>query len=147
MTLPMVTPITAQALSPGASAWDLVPVLAAVIVPVVGLTVALMRYQHLDSTKTRDLIERTATETAKAFEKQFEQHRSETNKQSEQHRSETDKQFEQVHEQFDMLRSEVRQNGDRLNDARERLARIEGRLDAVRPLPDDNDGENSRNAA
>ena len=143
MPLPMVASITAQALSPGASAWDLVPVLAAVVVPIVGLTVTLMRYQHLDSTKTRDLIERTAAETAKAFE----QHRSETNKQFEQHRSETNKQFEQVHEQFDMLRSEVRQNGDRLNDARERLARIEGHLDAVRPLPDDKDGENSRDAA
>jgi len=112
-----------------------------------------MRYQHTDSTKTRDLIERAARETDKQFEraaeataKQFEQVAEATAKQFEQVAEATAKQFEQVDKQFDLLRADVRDIGTGLTDARDRLARIEGRLDASRPQHDDND-ENSRDAA
>ena len=117
--------IAGQVLSQYASPWNLAPIIAAFVVPIVGLTVTLMRYQHIDSTKTRDLIEQTASETAK----QFERTASETAK------------------QFDLLRADIGEIGRSLNDARERLALIEGRLDTIRPQHDGDDGENSRDAA
>ena len=125
MMLSAFAAIAGQVLSQDASPWDLAPIIAAFVVPIVGLTVTLMRYQHIDSTKTRDLIERTAGETAK----QFERTARETAK------------------QFDLLRADISDIGHSLNDARERLARIEGRLDTTRPQHDGNDGENSRDAA
>ena len=128
MTLSVSAAIAGQILAQDASPWDLAPIIAAFVVPVVGLTVTLMRYQHIDSTKTRDLIERTARETVKETAKQFERTTGEFAK------------------QFDLLRSSIDGLGEGLRDARERLARIEGRLDATRPQHDD-DGENSRDAA
>ena len=129
MTLSVSAAIAGHVLSQGTSPWDLAPIIAAFVVPIVGLTVTLMRYQHLDSTKTRDLIERTAKETAKETAKQFERTGKETAK------------------QFDLLRVDIGEIGRSLNDARERLARIEGRLDTIRPQHDGDDGENSRDAA
>ena len=37
---------------------DLAPILAAVLGPVLAFAVGIMRFQHLDSTKSRDLIDR-----------------------------------------------------------------------------------------
>ncbi len=175
MSLPTFAATMGQILSPDASPWDLAPVFAAFVVPILGLTVTLMRYQHTDSTKTRDLIERAARETAKQFEraaeataKQFERAARETAKQFERAAEATakrfeqvdkqfeqvdkrfeqvDKQFEQVDKQFDLMRADIRYIGDGLNDARDRLARIEGCLDTTRPQTDDNHDQNSRDAA
>ena len=157
MMLLVLVAITGQVLAQDASVWDLAPMIAAFVVPIVGLTVTLMRYQHLDSTKTRDLIERTAKETAKEtakqFEraaketaKQFERAAKETAKQFEETAKETAKQFERASEEFDLLRADVTDIGRSLSDARERLAHIEGRLDTIRPQHDD-DGTTSRDAA
>ena len=41
---------------------DLAPIIAAVLGPMLVFAVAIMRYQHLDSTKTRDLIDRNYRE-------------------------------------------------------------------------------------
>lgn len=116
MALSTVAAIIGQAQT--ASSWELTPVILAFVLPIAGLTVTLMRYQHVDNTKTREwtaeLIERTNRETAR---------------------------------QFDLVRADIRSIGDSLNDARERLARIEGRLDATHPQPDGNDGEDNRDAA
>ena len=42
---------------------DLAPILAAVLGPMLLFALAIMRYQHLDSTKTRDLIDEKHKET------------------------------------------------------------------------------------
>ncbi len=143
MALSTVAAVIGQAQAETASSWELTPVILAFVLPIVGLAVTLMRYQHVDSTKTREwtaeLIERT-----------------------------NQKNREWTAEQFDLLRAAIGAIGGRLddfsdrlddfsdrlddlsaslNDARERLARIEGRLDATHPQPDGNDGEDSRDAA
>ena len=41
---------------------DLAPIIAAVLGPMLVFAVAIMRYQHLDSTKTRDLIDKNYRE-------------------------------------------------------------------------------------
>ena len=41
---------------------DLAPIIAAVLGPMLVFAVAIMRYQHVDSTKTRDLIDRNYRE-------------------------------------------------------------------------------------
>ena len=106
--------ITAHELAEAASSGDFAPVVLAFVVPVVGLVVALMRYQHVDSTRTRELIERTVRQAS-----------------------------EESSRQFDLLRADIGRLGDGLQDARERLARIEGRLNAGRPQHDDEDGRDA----
>ena len=133
MTLSTVAAIMGQAQAQTASSWELTPVILAFVLPIAGMTFTLMRYQHVDSTKTREwtaeLIERTNRETREWTAEQFERTNRETAR------------------QFDLLRADIRDIGTGLNDARERLARIEGRLDATHPQPDGNDGEDSRDAA
>ena len=41
---------------------DLAPIIAAVLGPMMVFAVAIMRYQHVDSTKTRDLIDKNHRE-------------------------------------------------------------------------------------
>ena len=144
MALSTDAAIIGQAQAQAASSWELTPVILAFVLPIVGLAVTLMRYQHVDSTKTREwtaeLIERTSRETREWTAELIERTSRETR--------------EWTAVQFDLLRAAIGTIGDRLddlsdslNDARERLARIEGRLDATHPQPDGNDGEDSRDAA
>lgn len=158
MALSTVAAVIGQAQAETASSWELTPVILAFVLPIVGLAVTLMRYQHVDSTKTREwtaeLIERTSRETREWTAELIERTNRETR--------------EWTAVQFDLLRTAIGAIGDRLddfsgrlddfsdrlddlsaslNDARERLARIEGRLDATHPQPDGNDGEDSRDAA
>ena len=151
MALSTVAAIMGQAQAQTASSWELTPVILAFVLPIVGLTVTLMRYQHVDSTKTRDLIERTNRETREWATDLIERTNRET-------REWATEQFERTNRetarQFDLLRADIRDIGTSLNgintslnDARERLARIEGRLDATHPRPDGNDGEDKRDAA
>lgn len=140
MALSTVAAIIGQVQAQTASSWELTPVIVGLVLPIVGMTVTLMRYQHVDSTKTREwaaeLIERTNRETREWATEQFERTNRETAR------------------QFDLLRADIRDIGTSLNgintslnDARERLARIEGRLDATHPQHDGNDGEDKRDAA
>ena len=145
MALSTVAAIIGQAQT--ASSWELTPVIVAFVLSMVGLTVTLMRYQHVDSTKTREWTAAQFDKTNRQFEKtnrQFEKTNRET-------REWTAAQFEKTNRetarQFDLVRADIRGIGDSLNDARERLARIEGRLDATHPQPDGNDGEDDRDAA
>ena len=127
MALSTVAAIIGQAQT--ASSWELTPVIVAFVLPIVGLAVTLMRYQHVDSTKTREwtaeLIERTNRET----------------------REWTAEQFGLLRADIGTIAASLNDISARLNDARERLARIEGRLDATHPQPDGNDGEDGRDAA
>ena len=85
---------------------DLAPILAAVLGPMLVFAVAIMRYQHLDSTKTRELIDRNR-EASEAAHK----------------------------ETRELLDRNHRELSGSLGDARERLSRMEGRLRASPPPP------------
>ena len=81
---------------------DLAAVIAAVLGPVLLFAGAMMRYQHVDNIKTRDLIDASSKESR---------------------------------ELIGEVRGEVRALGRSVGDARERLARIEGRLGVGSPPP------------
>ena len=95
---------------------DLAPVIAAVLGPMMVFAVAIMRYQHVDSTKTRDLIDKNR---------------------------ELD---EQAHRDTrDLIDKNHRELSGSLGDARERLSRLEGHL-GVSPPPHDVGNDNAEAA-
>ncbi len=93
---------------------DLAPILGIVLGSMLAFTTAIMRYQHVDSTKTRDLvyelIETSSRENRELIEK--------------------------VHLELSSGLGEVRGG---LGEVRERLARIEGYLERW-PKPPPHDG-------
>ena len=107
---------------------DLGPVIAAVLGPMLAFVAVSMRYQHVDGTRTRDLIERLNKETREEARELIDGIGAELAE----HRHDTQESFREV------ARS--------LADARERLARIEGRLGIGVPLPGEPDGD-ATNAA
>ena len=104
---------------------DLGPIIAAVVGPMLVMVVASMRYQHLDSTKTRKLITDSEKATLKLITDSNDKNR-------------------------DLIEASNRENRDLImrnhtviGDVRERLARIEGHL-RISPQPetsDDGDAE------
>lgn len=103
---------------------DLAAVIAAVLGPVLLLSGAMMRYQHVDSVKTRDLIEESNRENRELIGEVRKENR----------------------EMIGGLRGEVHELGHSLGDARERLARIEGHLGVPPPSPQIDDGDNAEAA-
>ena len=102
---------------------DLAPILAAVLGPMLVFVVASMRYQHLDSTKNRDMIEASSKENRRLI--------VQSNK-----------------ETRDLFRASHAELSGSLADARERLARIEGHL-RISPPPQQgaSDGDGDARAA
>ena len=103
---------------------DLAPILAAVLGPMLAFAVLVMRYQHLDSIKTRDLIERSSKESRDLI------------------RENRDLIEDIRKENRDGLREVNRSLADAresLSDARERLARIEGHFGIGAPHREDAD--------
>ena len=98
---------------------DLAAIIAAVLGPMLLFAVASMRYQHVDSTKTRKLISKSETATRKLIEKNG-----------------------------DLLDRSHKELSRSLGDARERLARIEGHL-RISPPPEQRaeDGDGDARAA
>ena len=101
---------------------DMGPIIAAVLGPMLACMFVLMRYQHKDSVKTRELI-------------------------SESNREIRDWVTEQLERLSDRLSAELKDLGRGLADARERLARIEGHLGIGGVRPKDGAGEQDSNAA
>ncbi len=96
---------------------DLAPILAAVIGPMLVFAAATMRYQHLDSIKTRDLIDKNREAG------------------------------EQAHKEIlRLIDRNHRELSGSLADARERLSRIEGHL-RVSPPPSPSIGDGDAQAA
>ena len=151
MVLSTIAAVMGQAQAQTASSWELTPVILAFVLPIAGMTFTLMRHHHVDSTKTRDLLERTNRETHDLLEKTNRETRDLLERTNRETREWAAEQFERTNReaarQFDLLRADIRDIGASLNDARERLARIEGRLDATHPQPEGNDGEDKRDAA
>ena len=83
---------------------DLAPILAAVIGPMLVFAATTMRYQHLDSIKTRELIDRNRELSEHAHK-----------------------------ETRDLIDRNHRELSSSLGDARERLSRMEGYLQGAPP--------------
>ena len=114
---------------------DLAPILAAVIGPMLVFAVAIMRYQHLDSTKTRDLIDKNREANEQAHK--------ETRDLIDKNR-EAD---EQAHKEIlRLIDRNHRELSGSLGDARERLSRIEGHL-RISPPPSPSVGDGDAEAA
>ena len=142
---------------------DLAPILAAVLGPMLVFVVASMRYQHLDSTRTRDLIEASSRENRDLIEASSrENHRLIEASSRENHRlieknrdlieashKENRDLIEQSNKETrDLFRASHAELSGSLADARERLARIEGHL-RISPPPQQgaSDGDGDARAA
>ena len=111
---------------------DLGPIIAAVVGPMLVMVVASMRFQHLDSTKTRKLI----TDSEKATLKLI----TDSN---DKNRDLIEASNRETRDLIDKNRDLIMGNHTVIGDVRERLARIEGHL-RISPQPetsDDGDAE------
>ena len=115
---------------------DLAPILGIVLGSMLAFTTAIMRYQHVDSTKTRDLvyelIEMSSRENRELIEKSSRESRELIEKSSRESRE----LIEKVHLELSGGLGEVRGG---LGEVQERLARIEGYLERW-PKPPPHDG-------
>ena len=105
---------------------DLWPIIAAVLAPMLLCVTALARYQHVDNTKIRDLIEKTNKETRDENRDLISESNTENRKLIEKNR--------------DLIGANHAELSGSLADARERLARIEGYL-RISPPPQQGDGD------
>ena len=93
---------------------DLGPIIAAVLGPMLLFVAASMRYQHVDSTKTRELITESIEKSNKENRKLIDRNRDLIETSNKETRDLIDKNHAEL--------------SSSLSDARERLARIEGYL-------------------
>lgn len=109
---------------------DLGPIIAAVLGPMLLFVAASMRYQHIDSTKTRELL-------AESIEKSNKENRGLIEKTNKENRTLIDRNRDLIEKSNKETRDLIDKNhaelSSSLSDARERLARIEGYLRI--PLP------------
>ena len=125
----MVLPVEAVTLS------DLGPIIAAVVGPMLVLVAASMRYQHVDSTKTRKLItdseKATLTLVADSNEKNRDliaDSNKETRELIEKNRDLIAASNKETRELIEKNRDLIMRNHEAIGEVRERLARIEGHL-------------------
>ena len=124
---------------------DLGPILAAVLGPMLLFVAASMRYQHIDGTRTRDLI-------AESNEKNRDlvaESDKETRKLIEKNRDLIEKNRDLIEtsnkETRDLIDKNHKELSHSLGDARERLARMEGYLRISSP-PEQRAGDGDGNA-
>ena len=113
---------------------DLAAVFGAVLGPILLFMGAMMRYQHIDSVKTRDLIEEASRENRELI--------SEVRRENRELISEVRRENREL---IGEVRRENRGLARSVGDARERLARIEGHLGVPSP-PQIDDGDNAEAA-
>ena len=115
---------------------DLGPIIAAVLGPMLLFVAASMRYQHVDSTKTRELITESIERANKENRKLTDRNRDLIETSNKDTRNLIDKNHAEL--------------SSSLSDARERLARIEGHLKISPPLEHEqetaNGGDNAKAA-
>ncbi len=115
----------------------LAPILAAVLGPMLVFVAASMRYQHLDSTKTRGMIEESSRENRRLIEESSRENRRLIEESSRENRCLIEKNRDLIEASNRQLRDLITAShaeiSGSLADARERLARIEGRLGITPP--------------
>ena len=111
---------------------DLGPIIAAVLGPMLLFVAASMRYQHVDSTKTRELITESIEKSNKENRKLIDRNRDLIEKSNKENRKLIDRNRELIEtsnkETRDLIDKNHAELSSSLSDARERLARIEGYL-------------------
>ena len=113
---------------------DLIPIFATLLVVVAGL----MRQQHVDSTKTRDLIDKTSKENRELIDKTSKENRELIEKKSDENRELIKENRELIDRNRDLVEKYHLETAASIGEVRERLARIEGRLEIwPTPPPDD----------
>ena len=100
---------------------DLGPIIAAVLGPMLLFVAASMRYQHVDSTKTRELITKSIKKANKENRKLTDRNRDLIDR----NRDLIEKSNKETRDLIDKNHAQLSSS---LADARERLARIEGYL-------------------
>ena len=142
---------------------DLGPIIAAVLGPMLLFVAASMRYQHIDSTKTRELITKSIKTANKENRKLISRNRKlidrnrdlieTSNKET---RDLIDKNRDLIDRNRDLIKESNKETRDlidknhaelssSLSDARERLARIEGHL-RISPSPEQGTEDGGDNA-
>ncbi|WP_419846658.1 hypothetical protein [Candidatus Poriferisocius sp.] len=109
---------------------DLIPFFATMVVVVAGL----MRYQHLDSTKTRELIDKASKENRELIDKASKENRELIKEKSDENRDLIKENRELVDRNRDLIEKYHLETAASIGEVRERLARIEGRLE-IWPTP------------
>ena len=139
---------------------DLGPILAAVLGPMLLFVAASMRYQHIDGTRTRELIAESNEKTRELIAESNEKNRdliAESNEKNRDLITESDKETRKLIEKNrdlieksnketrDLIDKNHKELSHSLGDARERLARIEGYL-RISPPPEQRAGDGDGNA-
>ena len=146
---------------------DLGPILAAVLGPMLLFVAASMRYQHIDGTRTRDLIAESNEKTRDLITESNEKNRDLITESNEKNRdliTESDKETRKLIEKNrdlieknrdlieksnketrDLIDKNHKELSHSLGDARERLARMEGYL-RISPPPEQRAGDGDGNA-
>ena len=123
---------------------DLGPILAAVVGPMVAVMLAMMRYQHVDSTKTRTLMHDLIGESNRELRGLIDKNRDLIDKNRDlidESNRETRELIRENRELIDKNHSELTAS---LGEIRERLSHIEGFLRQSPPPPE---GEGDTEAA
>ena len=136
---------------------DLAAIIGATVGPMLLFATAIMRYMHVDSTKTRDLIERTSKENRDLVERTSTKNRDLVERTSKENRDLIEQARTENRDLIERVRTENREdnretrdliekNRDLILDTRERLAGIEGHL-GTRPPPEDGTQQGDSRAA
>ena len=104
---------------------DLAPILAAVVGPLLAFALAMMRYQHVDSAKTRNLMHELVAQSSR-------ENRELVEKSSRENRELVEKSSRENREMVEKSHSELAAS---LGEVRERLSFIEGYLRQSPPPP------------
>ena len=120
---------------------DLGPIIAAIMGPILAFAAVSMRYQHNDTTKTRELISESNRENRQLIERASREN-------CELIERATDKLSAELADHRQLSEQRHQEVVRSLGEARERLARIEGHLGIGTPPPHENEtGEESGKAA
>ena len=131
---------------------DLGPIIAAVLGPMLLFVAASMRYQHVDSTKTRELITKSIETSNKENRKLIDRNRKLIDRNRDLIQTSNKETRDLVEtsnkETRDLIDKNHAELSSSLSDARERLARIEGYL-RITPTPEQRteDGDDNAKAA
>ena len=128
---------------------DLGPIIAAVLGPMLLFVAASMRYQHVDSTKTRELITKSVETSSKENRKLIDKNRDLIQQSNKETRDLIDNNRDLIQQSNKETRDLIDKNHAELSsslaDARERLARIEGYL-RITPAPEQGTEDGGDNA-
>ena len=129
---------------------DLAPILAAVIGPMLVMVLALMRYQHVDSTKTRtlmyELIGKSSKENRELIEKSSKENRELIEKSSKENRELIEKYHSELKGELSELKGELKGIVGEIGEIKERLSYIEGYLRLPSPPVSDGDADEAQAA-